>query len=87
MKLNGEELKKVDRFRYLGYVIYTDGTIHRDVDLRVEAPLSNWRQCIGVHLRPEDSPRDQSKNTQGHNQTGTDVWERMLGDEGGQQTG
>ena len=31
MKLNGEELKNVDHFKYLGSVIDTDGTMDRDV--------------------------------------------------------
>ena len=34
VKLNGEELKNVDHFKYLGSVIDKDGTIDRDVDLR-----------------------------------------------------
>ena len=37
MKVNGEELKNVDHFKYLGSVIDRDGTIDRDVDLRVQA--------------------------------------------------
>ena len=34
MTLNGEELKNVDHFKYLGSVIDKDGTIDKDVDLR-----------------------------------------------------
>ena len=33
----------------------------------------------------EDSPQAQSEGIQDHNQTGSVVWERMLGDEGDQQ--
>ena len=46
MKLNGEELKNVDHFKYLGSVICKDGTIDRD--LRARAALSSWRKLTGV---------------------------------------
>ena len=36
-------------------------------------------------VRPEDSPQAQSESIGGHNQTGSEVWERMLGNEGDQQ--
>ena len=34
---------------------------------------------------PEDSPQAQSKGIRGQYQTGSDIWERMLGNEGDQQ--
>ncbi len=34
-------MKNVDNFKYLGSVIDKDGTIDRDVDLRVQAALSS----------------------------------------------
>ena len=36
-------------------------------------------------VRPEDSPQTKSETIRGYNKTGSDVWERMLGDEGEQQ--
>ena len=48
IELNGEELKNVDHFKYLGSVIDKDGTIDRDVDLRVQAAWSSWRKLTGV---------------------------------------
>ena len=84
MKLNGEELNNVDNyFRYLGSVIYTDGTIGRDVDLLVRAGWSSWRNLTGVLY--EDSPQTESESIRCHNQTGSDVWKRILGDNGEQQ--
>ena len=35
MTLNGEELKNVDHFKYMGSVIDNDGTIDQYVDLRL----------------------------------------------------
>ena len=34
---------------YLGSVIDRDGTIDRDVDLRVRAAWSSWRKLTGYH--------------------------------------
>ena len=48
MKVNGDELKNVDHFKYLGSVIDRDGTIDRYVDLRVRAAWSSWRKLTGV---------------------------------------
>ena len=48
MNVNGDELKNVDHFKYLGSVIDRDGTIDRDVDLRVRAAWSSWRKLTGV---------------------------------------
>ena len=48
IKLNGEELKNVDHFKYLGSVIDKAGTIDRDVDLRLHAAWSSWRKLAGV---------------------------------------
>ena len=48
MKVNGDQLKNVDHFKYLGSVIDRDGTINRDVDLRVRAAWSSWRKLTGV---------------------------------------
>ena len=48
MNVNGDELKNVDHFKYLGSVIDKDGTIDRDVDLRVRAAWSSWRKLTGV---------------------------------------
>ena len=42
MTLNGEELKNVDHFKYLGSVINKDGT------LRVQAAWSSWGKLTGV---------------------------------------
>ena len=48
MKVNGDQQKNVDHFKYLGSVIDKDGTIERDVDLRVRAAWSSWRKLTGV---------------------------------------
>ena len=48
IELNGEELKNVDHFKYLGLVIDKKGTIDRDVDLRVRAAWSSWRKFTGI---------------------------------------
>ena len=52
MKRNGEELKNVDHFKYLGSVIDKDGTIDRDVDVRAQTAWSIWRKLTGVLYDP-----------------------------------
>ena len=85
IKLNGE-LKNVDHFKYLGSVIDKDGTIDRDMDLRVQAAWSSWRKLTGLLYDRKIPLRLKAKiYIRDHNQTGSDVWERMLGDEGDQQ--
>ena len=41
IQLNGEALKNVDHFKYLGSIINTYRTIDKDVDLRVQAAWSS----------------------------------------------
>ena len=53
MTLNGEELKNVDHFKYLGSVIEKDGTIDKDIDFRVQAAWSSWRKLTGVLYDPK----------------------------------
>ena len=48
MNVNGDGLKNVDHFKYLGSVVDRDGTIDIDVDLRVRAACSIWRKLTGV---------------------------------------
>ena len=48
MKVNGDELKNVDHFKYIGSVIDRDGAIDRDVDIRVRAAWSSSRKLTGV---------------------------------------
>ena len=86
IKLNGQ-LKNVDHFKYLGSVIDTDGTVDRDVDLRVQAAWSSWRKLTGVLYDRKIPIRLKAKVYEAiiTDQTGSDVRERMLGDEGDQQ--
>ena len=48
MEVNWEELKNLDHSKYLGSVIDKDGTVDRDVDLRVLAAWSSWSKLTGV---------------------------------------
>ena len=48
MTLDGEELRNVDHFKYLGSVIDTYMSVGRDLDHRVQAAWSSWRKFTGV---------------------------------------
>ena len=54
-------MKNVDNFKYLGSVIDKDGTIDRDVDLRVHAAWSRWRKLTGVSYDRKTPIRHKSK--------------------------
>ena len=80
MKLNGEELKNV-HFKCIGLVMDTDSIIDREVH------MIKQEETDRSVVRPEDSPQAQSESIRDHSQTGSDVWERMLGDEREQHDG
>ena len=46
--MDGEELPKVDAFKYLGSVIDRDGTSQQDVQSRVWVGWMKWRELTGV---------------------------------------
>ena len=81
IKLNGDQLKTVKHFNYLESVNDKDGTIGIEVDLRVQPALSSWRKLTRRFL----GYQAQVENIRGHNQGGSNVWERMLGDNCEQQ--
>ena len=67
-------------------MFYIHQSIDIDVNLRVQAACMVKLEKIVRHIvRPEDSAQAQTESTRGHNQTGSDVWERMVCDEGEQQ--
>ena len=46
--IQGEMVKKVDHFEYLGVVVSTDGSCEKEVRRRVQAGWQNWRRVSGV---------------------------------------
>ncbi|KAI5627956.1 hypothetical protein C0J50_3222 [Silurus asotus] len=48
MRLQGEELQKVEEFRYLGSIVQSNGECVREVKKRVQAGWSGWRRVTGV---------------------------------------
>ena len=85
MTLNGEELKNVDHFKYLGSVIDKDGTIDKDVDLRVQAAWSSWIQLTGVFYDRKIHLRLKAKIYEAIIRPALTYRKRMLGNEGDQQ--
>ncbi|KAI5615975.1 hypothetical protein C0J50_8706, partial [Silurus asotus] len=48
VRLQGEELEKVEEFRYLGSTVQSNGECVREVKKRVQAGWSGWRRVTGV---------------------------------------
>ncbi|KAI5606596.1 hypothetical protein C0J50_2095 [Silurus asotus] len=48
VRLQGEELQKVEEFRYLGSTVQSNGECVREVKKRVQAGWSGWRRVTGV---------------------------------------
>ena len=48
VRLDGEVIKSVDGFKYLGLTITVDGSEEREVTRRIQAGWKNWREVSGV---------------------------------------
>ena len=48
LRLDGQVIKSVDGFRYLGSTITVDSSEERDVTRRIQAGWKNWREVSGV---------------------------------------
>ena len=48
IRLDGEEIKRVDNFKYLGAIVNADGNVEEEVKHRIQAGWNNWRAASGV---------------------------------------
>ena len=48
VKLQGEEIKKVDDFKYLGSTVQSNGECDKEVKKRIQAGWNGWRKVTGV---------------------------------------
>ena len=48
VKMQGEEVAKVDDFKYLGSTVQSNGECGREVKKRVQAGWNGWRRMSGV---------------------------------------
>ena len=48
MHIQGEKMKKVDHFKYLGTVVSADGSFEKEVRRKVQAGWQRWRRASGV---------------------------------------
>ncbi|VFQ83658.1 unnamed protein product [Cuscuta campestris] len=61
VRIDSHLVHKVDRFRYLGWVIQADGELDADVGHRVGVAWAKWRLASGVLCDPKISPRMKGK--------------------------
>ena len=48
MKISDHIIPQVERFRYLGSIIQNDGEIIGDVNYRIQAGWTKWKNASGV---------------------------------------
>ena len=48
IRMDGEEIKKVHKFKYLGAMVHASGSRDEEVRHRIEAEWNNWRSASGV---------------------------------------
>ncbi|KAK3570249.1 hypothetical protein QTP86_017124 [Hemibagrus guttatus] len=48
VRLQGEEVKKVQEFKYLGSTVQSNGECEKEVKKRVQAGWNGWRKVLGV---------------------------------------
>ncbi|MCJ8741831.1 hypothetical protein PDJAM_G00075300 [Pangasius djambal] len=61
VRLQGEEMKKVQEFKYLGSTVQSNGECGKEVKKRVQAGWNGWRKVLGVLCDRKISARIKGK--------------------------
>ncbi|KAK3556079.1 hypothetical protein QTP70_004372 [Hemibagrus guttatus] len=61
VRLQGEEVKKVQEFKYLGSTVQSNGECGKEVKKRVQAGWNGWRKVLGVLCERKISARIKGK--------------------------
>ncbi|KAK3569376.1 hypothetical protein QTP86_026882 [Hemibagrus guttatus] len=61
IRLQGEEVKKVQEFKYLGSTVQSNGECEKEVKKRVQAGWNGWRKVLGVLCDQKISARIKGK--------------------------
>ncbi|KAK3569591.1 hypothetical protein QTP86_002168 [Hemibagrus guttatus] len=61
VRLQGEEVKKVQEFKYLGSTVQSNGECGKEVKKRVQAGWNGWRKVLGVLCDQKISARIKGK--------------------------
>ncbi|KAK3553470.1 hypothetical protein QTP70_003514 [Hemibagrus guttatus] len=61
VRLQGEEVKKVQEFKYLGSIVQSNGECAKEVKKRVQAVWNGWRKVSGVLYDRKISARIKGK--------------------------
>jgi len=61
VRLQGEEVKKVQEFKYLGSTVQSNGECGKEVKKRVQAGWNGWRKVSGVLCDRKISARIKGK--------------------------
>ncbi|KAK3525884.1 hypothetical protein QTP70_010940 [Hemibagrus guttatus] len=77
VRLQGEEVKKVQEFKYLGSTVQSNGECGKEVKKRVQTGWNGWRKVSGV-LCEENISENQGEGVQDSGETGHAVWFRDI---------
>ncbi|KAK3569721.1 hypothetical protein QTP86_004043 [Hemibagrus guttatus] len=75
VRLQGEEVKKVQEFKYLGSTVQSNGECGKEVKKRVQAGWNGWRKVSGV-LCDRKISENQGEGVQDSGETSYAVWFR-----------
>ncbi|KAK3540824.1 hypothetical protein QTP86_002367 [Hemibagrus guttatus] len=76
VRLQGEEVKKIQEFKYLGSTVQSNGECGKEVKKRVQAGWNGWRKVSGVLCDRKISARIKGEGVQDSGETGHAVWFR-----------
>ena len=83
IQLQGETLKRVKTFTYLGSTLAEDGELDAEVTHRVQSGRKNWKRVSGVLCDRRMNMKIKGKGVQNSGKTSTDVRGRDMGVEEG----
>ena len=75
LEMQGEIVKQVEEFKYLGSTVQTDGGSGREITKWIQAGWGVWRKITGVMPEEKNFRYCERANVQDHSKTDNNVWD------------
>ena len=87
--LQKEELKKANKFKYLGTTMVSNGEYSREVKNRIQVGWSSWRRVSAVICDRKSASKSERQSVQDSNETINVIWfgNGSIGKEAGSRVG